>query len=119
MVWDKINEVAKELKELNYNPLEIRSMMKNAVDCAVNDLIKNEFLLVIFDSPEGANSKRILETAGYRADWCGNIGCRGETSVYLTKDTNLQEFKDKLKKLELIDNYSVITIRENYKNKNI
>ena len=104
MVWDKINEVAKELKELKYNPLEIRSMMKNAVDCAVNDLIKNEFL---------------LETAGYKADWCGNIGCRGETSVYLPKDTNLQEFKDKLKKLELIDNYSVITIRENYKNKNI
>lgn len=119
MIWDKINEVAKELKELGYNPLEIRSMMKNAVDCAVNDLVKNEFILVIFDSPEGHSSERILENAGYKAKWIGNIGCRGETSVYLPKDTNLQEFKDKLKKLELIDNYSVITTRENYKNKTI
>lgn len=112
MIWDKINEVAKELLELNYNPLEIKCMMKDVVDGAVDDLIEKEFDLVVFDSPEGANSKQILIDAGYNADWVGNIGCRGETSVYLCKGTNIQDFKDKLKSLELIDSYSVITVLE-------
>ena len=119
MIWDKINEVAKELKEMKYNPLEIRSMMKNAVDCAVNDLIKDEYVLVIFDSPKGNDSRIELEAAGYKAEWLGHPGCRGETTVYLLKDTDLQKFKEKLKDLELIDNHSVITVRENYKNRTI
>lgn len=52
MICDKINEVAKELSELNYNPVEIKSMMKNVVDCAIINLVNNNFKLVIFDSPK-------------------------------------------------------------------
>ena len=111
MIWDKINEVAKELREQGYNVREIKSMMGNAVDCAINDLIKKEFTMVIFDSPEGANSKRILEEEGYASDWFGHPGCRGETKVYLPKSKDIEEFKEWMKDVELVDNYSVITVK--------
>lgn len=68
---------------------------------------------------KGSKSKPILEDKKYAAEWIGNIGCRGETKVYLPKDKNVEEFKEWLKDLELIDEYSVITVRENYKNTTI
>lgn len=111
MIWDKINEVAKELRDLKYNPVEIRSMMKNAVDVAVNDVVRKEFTLVIFDSPEGSHSKRILEEEGYASDWLGHPGGRGETKVYLPKSKDIEEFKEWMKDVELIDKYSVITVK--------
>lgn len=119
MIWDKINEVAKELRAQKYNPSEIKSMMKNAVDYAVIDLINEEYTLVIFDSPEGYSSKGIIEAEGYESDWIGHPSCRGETRVYLPKDKNVKEFKKWLKEKELIDKYSVVIARNNYKNTTI
>ena len=119
MNWDKIKEIAQELRAQNYNPIEIKSMMKNAVDCAVIDLINEEYTLVIFDSPEGYSSKRIIEAAGYTADWTGHPSCRGETRVYLPKDKDVKEFKKWMEDKELIDNYSVVIARNNYKNTTI
>ena len=89
----------------------VRSLLKNAVDVAVNQAVKEGYITMVFDSPEGSDSENILQEEGYVAEWFGIPGCRGETRVYIPKNKNIEEFKEWLKDVELIDNYSVITVK--------
>lgn len=95
----------------NNNPLTARSLLRNMVDLSFSKAIKEKYRIVTFDSPEGYQSARILEDKGYTAEWKGFAGTRGETRVYLDKRENVGNFTDKLKQLELTDDYTVINVR--------
>ena len=111
--YKEIAVVVDRLKSSGLDPLSIKELLQNAVWCAVNEMAKNDYVLVIFDSPVGREAQNVLAANGYTvADWKGYPYCRGETRVYLPKGTDVEAFKQTLNDLELTDEYTVINVRQ-------
>lgn len=109
----RINDLVEALGNAKYNPDEIRSMVSQALDDALNNLIKEKYVIVKFDSPEGRFSETKLKEEGYTAKWYGPIGHRGETYIYLPRPVQINTIpalEHKLHELELLDGGSHITV---------
>lgn len=96
------------LLDLGYSPLEVQGIFYDEIRKALDNVESERYLRISFDSPQGSSSKVILKRHGYLVEWFGHDGCRGETRVYLPKTEKFENFKQILKDLDLLDNYSKI-----------
>lgn len=96
------------LLDLGYSPLEVQGIFYDEIRKALDNVESERYLRISFDSPQGSSSKVILKRHGYLVEWFGHDGCRGETRVYLPKTEKFENFKQRLKDLDLLDNYSKI-----------
>lgn len=93
------------------DPFKAQSYLKDMVYLCVSEVVKEKYITVVFDSPDGSHSERVLQDKGYCCKWIGHIGYRGETKVYLDKREKAGDFIEKLKKWDLLDKYSNITTK--------
>lgn len=96
------------LLDLGYSPLEVQGIFYDEIRKALDKVESERYLRISFDSPQGSSSRSILRRHGYLVEWFGHDGCRGETRVYLPKTEKFENFKQILKDLDLLDNYSKI-----------
>lgn len=103
-----MEERMNRLLDLGYSPLEVQGIFYDEIRKALDKVESERYLRISFDSPQGSSSRSILRRHGYMAEWFGYDGCRGETRVYLPKTEKFENFKQILKDLDLLDNYSKI-----------
>lgn len=103
-----MEERMNRLLDLGYSPLEVQGIFYDEIRKALDKVESERYFRISFDSPQGYSSKVILQRHGYLVEWFGHDGCRGETRVYLPKTEKFGNFKQVLKDLDLLDNFSRI-----------
>ena len=78
--------IAKDcIEQEQEDPFELRDGMAYVVKQAVNDHMMKNYHKIIFDSPMGKDSAKLLQDAGFHATWEGKAGNRGNTIWYIPK----------------------------------
>lgn len=103
---NEIKTIIKNLHDLDYNPIEIESMLKHCIEEDLAELLKEQYITIVFDSPRGQDSEILLKEKHYVAKWYGPRGCRGLTYVYIPKKDKyfrMERFEILLDELDLRD----------------
>lgn len=111
---NEIKTIIKNLHDLDYNPVEIESMLKHCLEEDLAELLEKEYTTIIFDSPLGVDSEILLKEKHYVAKWYGPKGCRGLTYVYIPKKDKyfrMERFEDLLDELDLRDGGTHIIVK--------